>query len=71
MHADPAVHVGGAGLGAAEDVEVWQTGQGLDGLGGSIDPRGWSLSDGLPPARVLHAFFVVGSRLLREQKWWT
>ena len=69
MHGDAVIEVSGATFGTAEDVEVGQAGQGLDGLGGSIDPRGWGLSDDLPPARVLHAFFVAGSRLLQEQKW--
>ena len=66
MHADPAVHVGGAGLGAAEDVEVGQAGQGPDRLQGNLNPGGWS--GVIPPAWVLHAVVVVGFRLLHEQK---
>ena len=66
MHADPAVHVGGARLRAAEDVEVGQAGERPDRLQGNLDPGGWS--GVIPPAWVLHALVVVGFRLLHEQK---
>ena len=66
MHADPAVHVRGAGLGAAENVEVGQAGQRPHSLRGRLQPGKRSLSSVLPPARVFNAFVVAGFWLSRN-----